>query len=89
MNICYLGSLITADSNCDKKLKITIGKGKCCVWVTRKDMEKQCSIMKTTICLYDAKVLSTQLHRSETWKNWPETIRNDLRCLEMSWDEAE
>ena len=27
--------------------------------------------------------------RGRPRKNWPETIRDDLRCLEMSWDEAE
>ena len=73
---CYLGSLITADSSCDREIKIRIGKANAAFGKLTKIWKKNGFSMKTKIRLYNAIVLSTLLYGSETW---PMTVANKKR----------
>src|SRR5688572_8183106 len=99
-DFCYLGITLTADSSCDKEIRIRIGKANAAFGRLEKvRLEKVwksngCSV-KIKIRLYETIVLSTLLYGAETW---PLTVANrkklevahhrwQRRILHISWND--
>src|SRR6218665_3524034 len=73
---CYLGSLMTADSSCDREVKVRIEKANAIFGRLDKIWKKNGCSTKTKIRLYNVIVVSTLLYGSETW---PMTVANRKR----------
>jgi len=71
---CYLGSLMAADSSCDREVKVRIRKANATFGRLDKIWKKNGCSIKTKIRLYNAIVMSTlYIYGSETW---PMTVAN-------------
>src|SRR6218665_1534388 len=64
---CYLGSVITGDSSCDREIKVRIGRANATFGRLNKIWEKNGCSIKTKIRLYNVIIVSTLLYGSETW----------------------
>jgi hypothetical protein len=77
---CYLGSVISGDSSCDKDIKTRLGKANA-TFVRLNNIWRNKSLnCRIKIRLYEALVLSTLLYGAETW---PMTVAN-LKKLEAA-----
>src|SRR6218665_1733508 len=82
---CYLGSLMTADSSCDREVKVRIGKANATFGRLDKIWKKNGCSIETKIRLYNAIVESTLLYGSETWPMTVARHRWLRRILHVSW----
>ena len=85
-DFCYLGSTLTADSSCDKEIRIRIGKANAAFGKLEKIWKNNGCSVKIKIRLYEAVVMSTLLYGAETW---PMTVANKKKTGGSTSQEAE
>ena len=83
---CYLGSTITSTTSLDDEINARIGKAATTFGrLTKRAWENKRLKIKTKIRIYEACVLSTLLHGSETWTSYSRQDKRlnafHLRCL--------
>ena len=64
---CYLGSVITNDSSCDKEIKTRLGKANTTFGRLTNIWRNKSLNVKVKVRLYDSLVLSTLKYGAETW----------------------
>ena len=74
---CYLGSYISQNGNCEKDVKVRIGKASAIFGETKKVWRNKHINLQTKLRLHEALILSTFLYGTEVWpltvtlsKNW-------------------
>jgi len=77
---CYLGSVISENSSCDKEIKTRLGKANSVFGRLNTIWKCKCLSCNIKIRLYKSLVLSTLLYASETW---PMTVVN-MKKLEAA-----
>ena len=79
-DFCYLGSMISDDSSCNKDIKSRLGKANSTFGRLNNIWKNKSLKCKTKIRLYESLVLSTALYGAETW---PMTVAN-MKKLEAA-----
>jgi len=91
-DFCYLGSVMSSNSSCDKEIKTRMGKANAVFGRLERIWKSNGCSIDTKVRLYESIVLSTLLYRAETWPitviKWQETggsasqmDEEDIACL--------
>jgi len=64
---CYLSSYISQNSNCEKDVKVRIGKASAIFGKIKKVWRNKHINLQTKLILYEALILSTLLYGAEVW----------------------
>src|SRR6218665_3166844 len=75
-DFCYLGSVMSSNSSCDKEIKTRMGKANAVFGRLEKIWKSNGCSVDTKVWLYESIVLSTLLYVAETW---PITVANGRR----------
>src|SRR6218665_251189 len=76
-DFCYLGSVMSSNSSCNKDIKTCMGKASAVFGRLERIWKSNGCSIDTKVRLYESIVLSTLLYRAETWPitviKWQET----------------
>jgi len=81
---CYLGSYISQNGNCEKDLKVRIGKASDIFGKMKKVWRNKHINLQTKLRLYETLILSTLLYGAEVWP-LTVTLSNKLEAAHHRW----